>query len=232
MNLKKLYEALNGDYDDVKKRLLSESFVERLTLKFLSEDSFETLSSAMQKGDVETAFRAVHTLKGVAQNLGFTALGRSASALTEALRPYASALTARRGTAPSHIEARHADITVPDKVYNDEGTVSDEAHRLEATASAPITHDSSVLPKSNGSVSVLSKPNESVSDLKKKHDTSALSETKSDVFGLSQSNCDTFDGTVELNQTAELQKINKLYQKVKIDYDLTVSVIKQYSSSI
>lgn len=87
MNLKQLYETLNGDYDDVLTRLISESFVERLVLKFLSEDSFALLTEAMQKGDVETAFRAAHTLKGVAQNLGFTALGKSASELTEALRP-------------------------------------------------------------------------------------------------------------------------------------------------
>lgn len=87
MNLKQTYETLNGDYDDVLTRLISESFVERLVLKFLSEDSFALLTSAMQSGDAETAFRAAHTLKGVAQNLGFTALGKSASELTEALRP-------------------------------------------------------------------------------------------------------------------------------------------------
>lgn len=34
----------------------------------------------------ESAFRAAHTLKGVAQNLGFDALYRASSALTEHLR--------------------------------------------------------------------------------------------------------------------------------------------------
>lgn len=87
MNLKGLYEELNGDYDDVLRRLISESFVEHLALKFLSEDSFALLSESIGGGDAETAFRAAHTLKGVAQNLGFSALARSASALTEALRP-------------------------------------------------------------------------------------------------------------------------------------------------
>lgn len=38
------------------------------------------------KKDYETAFRAMHTLKGVAVNLGFTALYNVSSALTEKLR--------------------------------------------------------------------------------------------------------------------------------------------------
>lgn len=36
--------------------------------------------------DYETAFRAMHTLKGVSVNLGFTALYNVSSALTEKLR--------------------------------------------------------------------------------------------------------------------------------------------------
>lgn len=36
--------------------------------------------------DYETAFRAMHTLKGVAVNLGFTALYNVSNALTEKLR--------------------------------------------------------------------------------------------------------------------------------------------------
>ncbi|MDD6903197.1 MAG: Hpt domain-containing protein, partial [Eubacteriales bacterium] len=39
-----------------------------------------------EAGDEEAAFRAAHTLKGVAKNLGFSDLGESASVLTEVLR--------------------------------------------------------------------------------------------------------------------------------------------------
>ena len=53
----------------------------------------------MASQDYEQAFRAAHTIKGVAQNLSFTALYQSASALSEALRggftPEAPALAAR-----------------------------------------------------------------------------------------------------------------------------------------
>lgn len=40
----------------------------------------------MNEGDYESAFRAAHTLKGVALNLGLGRLAKSSSELTEALR--------------------------------------------------------------------------------------------------------------------------------------------------
>lgn len=45
-----------------------------------------SLESAINSQDWEAAFRAAHTLKGVAQNLGFQRLYLSSTALTEALR--------------------------------------------------------------------------------------------------------------------------------------------------
>ena len=44
------------------------------------------LTEAVNAQDWETAFRASHTLKGVAQNLGFDGLYRAAFALTEEMR--------------------------------------------------------------------------------------------------------------------------------------------------
>ena len=48
----------------------------------------------LEEENLEAAFRAAHTLKGVAQNMGFDNLAESSSVLTEALRsrkvmPYA-----------------------------------------------------------------------------------------------------------------------------------------------
>ena len=40
----------------------------------------------MNAGDTPTAFRAVHTLKGVALNLGLGSLAHASSQMTEALR--------------------------------------------------------------------------------------------------------------------------------------------------
>ena len=62
MNLEKLYQEMGGDMADAVRRLGSIAAVE------------------------QRAFRAAHTLKGLAANLGLVQLGQAASALTEALR--------------------------------------------------------------------------------------------------------------------------------------------------
>ena len=84
--IRQLCEAVGGNYDELMQRLVSEEFVTRFVVRFLSDDTFAQLKQSMEAGDVETAFRMAHTLKGVAQNLGFGNLGRSASLLTEVLR--------------------------------------------------------------------------------------------------------------------------------------------------
>ena len=86
MTIKSLYEAVGGDYKDVVKRLISEEFTAQLALGFLDDDGFSSLEKAMKNRNAEDAFRAAHTLKGVALNLGFKNLGESASELTEVLR--------------------------------------------------------------------------------------------------------------------------------------------------
>ena len=86
MTIKSLYEAVGGDYQDVVKRLISEEFAAQLALGFLDDDGFSSLFQAMKNRNAEDAFRAAHTLKGVALNLGFKNLGESASELTEVLR--------------------------------------------------------------------------------------------------------------------------------------------------
>ena len=77
MDIKRLYEEVGGDYDGVAKRFGSVAMIERFAVKFLSDDSAESLSRA---------FRSAHTLKGLALNLGFTELGENAAVLTEILR--------------------------------------------------------------------------------------------------------------------------------------------------
>lgn len=86
MSLKECYSGLGGDYEDVVKRLGSEKMAEKFMLKFPQDKNFESLAEALKNKDQETAFRAAHTIKGISQNLGFTALLRSACGVTEALR--------------------------------------------------------------------------------------------------------------------------------------------------
>ena len=86
MDLKACYAQLGGDYDAVIGRLRSEDRVVRFLGLFRADDSFQLLETAMAASDWPTAFRAAHTLKGVALNLAFTKLAHSSSELTEALR--------------------------------------------------------------------------------------------------------------------------------------------------
>jgi HPt (histidine-containing phosphotransfer) domain-containing protein len=86
MTLKECYAAMGGDYDEAMGRLRSEKLVQKFVLKFLSDQSYDLLCASMEAKNYEDAFRAAHTIKGVCQNLSFTTLGKSSSALSEALR--------------------------------------------------------------------------------------------------------------------------------------------------
>lgn len=86
MNLEECYEVMDGNYDDVMRRLGSETLVRKFVLKFLDDTSFQGLKEGLENQDAELAFRSAHTLKGVCMNLGFTKLFEVSSALTEELR--------------------------------------------------------------------------------------------------------------------------------------------------
>lgn len=86
MTLQEFYAQIGGSYADTVRRLCSESFVLRFVKKYPANPSFDELCEAVDRSDWESAFRAAHTLKGVAQNLGFDGLYRAAFALTEEMR--------------------------------------------------------------------------------------------------------------------------------------------------
>ena len=86
MDLRECYHALGGDYEGVLGRLRSERLVRKFAVKFLADGSYAQLCDSLKNGQLEDAFRASHTIKGVCQNLGFTRLYESSHALTEALR--------------------------------------------------------------------------------------------------------------------------------------------------
>lgn len=86
MNLQECYAAFGGDYDSVIDHIQSESIVHKFVLRFLDDKSYEKLVSAIESGNYEEAFAAVHTLKGVCLNLCFKRLSESTSGLTELLR--------------------------------------------------------------------------------------------------------------------------------------------------
>lgn len=86
MNVRECYEIMNADYEDVKRRFLSDSRIRRFSLLFLQDGSMNDLRAAMEQRDCEKAFQAAHTLKGICLNLGFTGLFAPVNRITEMLR--------------------------------------------------------------------------------------------------------------------------------------------------
>ena len=87
MTVKECYEKMGANYENVLSRLGgSEALVKRLVLKFLDDVSYQKLEEQFLNKNVEEAFRAAHTLKGVCLNLGFDNLFTVCSDLTEKLR--------------------------------------------------------------------------------------------------------------------------------------------------
>ena len=86
MTLDECYKKLGGSYKEVFGRLQSDSLIEKLLIKFKDDPSLSDLRKYYEKNDIDNAFRAVHTLKGVCQNLGFERLAESSAILTEVLR--------------------------------------------------------------------------------------------------------------------------------------------------
>lgn len=86
MTDREFFNSIGSDYDDVVRRLGTEAAVRRFILMFKDDPSYEELKRALSDGDVNTAFRSAHTMKGVAINLGFTRLYEASSELTEILR--------------------------------------------------------------------------------------------------------------------------------------------------
>lgn len=74
MTLQEFYARVGGDYNATLSRLPSEALVKKFILKYPGDPSFAQLKDALAAQDWELAFRASHTLKGVAQNLGMDRL--------------------------------------------------------------------------------------------------------------------------------------------------------------
>lgn len=86
MTLARFYESLGGSLPAVLARIPSEAMVRKFARMYAGDTSCDELEAAVERSDWAAAFLAAHTLKGVAQNLGFAQLACAADALTEHLR--------------------------------------------------------------------------------------------------------------------------------------------------
>lgn len=89
---KKAYlEELGVNLEETLPRFLdSEDFYLRLLTKLVNGTYMQDVEEALAREDYETAFRAIHSLKGASANLGLNGLFEETQPLTEELRnpPY------------------------------------------------------------------------------------------------------------------------------------------------
>ena len=79
--------AWGANIDEAMPRCLNnETFYLTLVGKALQDSSFEKLRDAVQAGDLDTAFDAAHSLKGMMLNLSLTPLSIPVEKMTELLR--------------------------------------------------------------------------------------------------------------------------------------------------
>ena len=86
MDIRRFYDLTGGDYDAAMQRFMTESRLEKFTRMFAEDPSYGELEASLASDNLEEAFRAAHTLKGVCLNLSFTGLFQSVDAVTELLR--------------------------------------------------------------------------------------------------------------------------------------------------
>ena len=103
------FAAYGADHRDTMARFLGS---ESLYLRFLDmlpqDDNLRKLGAALADGDLERAFLAAHTLKGVSRDLGFTPLFEAAAALSDALRLDDAGVPARVEAVPELMPAVRA----------------------------------------------------------------------------------------------------------------------------
>ncbi|WP_040197125.1 Hpt domain-containing protein [Candidatus Soleaferrea massiliensis] len=86
MTVKECYQKMDGNYEAAVRLMGSDERIIKY-LKILQRDTnFSSLCKAIDQNDLETAFCAAHTLKGIALNLSLTSLADSTKELTEMLR--------------------------------------------------------------------------------------------------------------------------------------------------
>ena len=86
MTVQEFYTAIGGDYAEAKSRLMTDGLIQKFVSKFPTDPNFALLETALAADDLDAAFAAAHTLKGVCLNLAFARLASAAVTLTDALR--------------------------------------------------------------------------------------------------------------------------------------------------
>lgn len=86
MELRQVYEQMQGNYDSVLGRLSTEDRIKKYLFLFMDKEMDKLVMDALDAQDYETAFRETHNLKGICANLNLDKLEQSVNTLLEELR--------------------------------------------------------------------------------------------------------------------------------------------------
>ena len=86
MTVQECYQQIQGNYENVLKRLKTDERIVKFLELFLSDTTYQKLSESVNAKNNQEIFKCVHDLKGMALNLGLTALQKAAQNLCEAVR--------------------------------------------------------------------------------------------------------------------------------------------------
>lgn len=85
--LENLLSEYGIEWTSVAERFVnSESLYLKCLNMFVSDNNLELLNQSLGGGDLETAFRAAHTIKGMSSNMGMDGVLNAACAIVEPLR--------------------------------------------------------------------------------------------------------------------------------------------------
>lgn len=85
--MKQILTAAGMNVEDAMQRFMNnDAMMEKFLKKFRNDPSFKELTEAVANRNLDLAFRAAHTLKGVAANFSFEPLRKAASDQTEEFR--------------------------------------------------------------------------------------------------------------------------------------------------
>lgn len=92
------------DAESAVKRLMGKEHIfKKYLLRFLDDENYDNLLTALEENNLQEAFRAVHTLKGTASNVGVISVYEIADPLTEKLRMICRSETAMQTFDPDEI---------------------------------------------------------------------------------------------------------------------------------
>lgn len=83
----KIFEEYGGDYNATMARFMGKgSLYMKIFGMLFRDDNLQILGKALEEGDLDAAFMAAHTLKGVSGNLGLTPFYDAVCRMVEPLR--------------------------------------------------------------------------------------------------------------------------------------------------